>query len=1071
MSVIASYSFADSWDQPASIMCYFCVKTTTDSNEILRHVVNTHPSENFSVRYGQLDEQNGGYIYTAKHFKMSCKTLSDKIDAGYQPVLDCERMTLKLLKTRECLQMDIMDTADDVTSREKSRALGNKEDGFGTTECPTEDDDLSKLWNILPDVINLLKSIGRSEDFISVLSSLADKTLSIQNISLHLLLDIGQFLKQNTIFNMRYHKTSLDFWVIVQKLFKGKGVRFFRGLKASGLQERPSDMGPVKPGECAINFIVPSDTILKRESSKFRIDSEHPGLLHSAIMSFAEGATNRDVKLAFDGKKIAIGFGSHLGEEDLSGHEQQPTLTERRQRLEDEKQVFEDALGIVSLESLKSAQEIDKNTHMYNVELKDRILAIVAILSQRIREQRQMVVKKRLAVSNLRKKVVGNWMQSPLARAISYIHTKIIKVNATIQTCLSCVDNLCYSVAVINGTDGQYVRGSGTDIYLQRQNNYVCLTEANGNILSQIDASQASDYIKQRTQIWYDIRKGAVLTGSTLYQALGFSSIKDMQSHYDEVHYGKEKPVSPELEKCFAHGCENEVHALGTLLGKIMPVFYPELTYTEDGCVVYPLGDKYMVVSGDGSGKTEVGDNVIAFEMKCPMENKQFATDVYYRLPVRYTLQILSQMSVKNCKSYANICFTRESTTLLEGAFEPDLWNKVNNALTEYATSSEKRPTKKPPWVKEMKPCMDDFASRSKFASEIPSLHAISCDCNASPATCVADIRRTHTAAKTAQHRMPLTPDTMGIYISQAKEALKEAYEHCRRPAKELLLTVMSDLDRKQSPDVPHAIPVMYNMGGFSLKMGSVRGMLNDAIDACSQNGLKVQVIAFDGQFAEISVDDNGRPLTMCRLKKKIWEDSKSLTKGQQLTWLFSLNDIGHVNNMMDLQGKVVVNILPAGAPDVYMSNGYTHLVTPRSLSNFVSRDTSEQRKGVSETNSEEPTSNDYIIQHLPQNIIDELDAESIAIINSANAAIEVIASNIDCANMDSNVSEALPTQGNDTKSCLPKSVVPDIDYEAALCAVLALDEKVTETIGARTYKTLEQNRNHNRARNERLYG
>ena len=62
-------------------------------------------------------------------------------------------------------------------------------------------------------------------------------------------------------------------------------------------------------------------------------------------------------------------------------------------------------------------------------------------------------------------------------------------------------------------------------------------------------------------------------------------------------------------------------------------------------------------------------------------------------------------------------------------------------------------------------------------------------------------------------------------------EKLKEAYEIMRKAAKEVLLTVyMSDLDRKQGDC---AVPVAYNLSGFSLPMKPVRAIRRDLATAC----------------------------------------------------------------------------------------------------------------------------------------------------------------------------------------------------------------------------------------------
>lgn len=58
-----------------------------------------------------------------------------------------------------------------------------------------------------------------------------------------------------------------------------------------------------------------------------------------------------------------------------------------------------------------------------------------------------------------------------------------------------------------------------------------------------------------------------------------------------------------------------------------------------------------------------------------------------------------------------------------------------------------------------------------------------------------------------------------------------EAYNIIRRPAKEVILAIISDLDRgHKDTERHHAIPVAYYISCFSLKMHAVRGILSDII-------------------------------------------------------------------------------------------------------------------------------------------------------------------------------------------------------------------------------------------------
>ena len=81
----------------------------------------------------------------------------------------------------------------------------------------------------IPDVIVKLKEVGRCEDFISILQGINGDQLSVNNIALNLLLDIGMYLRADSPNAVRYSETSHSFWLVIKKLFRGKAIRFFSG--------------------------------------------------------------------------------------------------------------------------------------------------------------------------------------------------------------------------------------------------------------------------------------------------------------------------------------------------------------------------------------------------------------------------------------------------------------------------------------------------------------------------------------------------------------------------------------------------------------------------------------------------------------------------------------------------------------------------------------------------------------------------------------------------------------------------------------------------------------------------
>ena len=111
--------------------------------------------------------------------------------------------------------------------------------------------------------------------------------------------------------------------------------------------------------------------------------------------------------------------------------------------------------------------------------------------------------------------------------------------------------------------------------------------------------------------------------------------------------------------------------------------------------------------------------------------------------------------------------------------------------------------------------------------------------------------------------------------LDTSKLAINHAYDLLRKPAKEVLVTVILDLDRqaRSIDSVSHAVPINNGLSGFSLNMKTVRGILREIVKAICDRDLNVKAVAFDGQFLELSVEDqDGNSLTICRFMKQFWE-------------------------------------------------------------------------------------------------------------------------------------------------------------------------------------------------------
>jgi hypothetical protein len=55
--------------------------------------------------------------------------------------------------------------------------------------------------------------------------------------------------------------------------------------------------------------------------------------------------------------------------------------------------------------------------------------------------------------------------------------------------------------------------------------------------------------------------------------------------------------------------------------------------------------------------------------------------------------------------------------------------------------------------------------------------------------------------------------------------------------------------------------------------MKTVRGMLGEIVKAICDRDLNVKAVTFDGQFLELSLEDeDGKSLAICRFMKQFWE-------------------------------------------------------------------------------------------------------------------------------------------------------------------------------------------------------
>lgn len=146
---------------------------------------------------------------------------------------------------------------------------------------------------------------------------------------------------------------------------------------------------------------------------------------------------------------------------------------------------------------------------------KEKLLCTIQVGSQNIRELRELVLKKKRALQLLLQKVDGDWKSSNFASSISYLKTKVIQCSSCIHSLLETIDRIGLILSHINGTSDMYVFGSGNILDLSHQKNFCCLKKFSEEIYDNLDSMESSHLIKQHSNHWHQLRKKAIVTGST----------------------------------------------------------------------------------------------------------------------------------------------------------------------------------------------------------------------------------------------------------------------------------------------------------------------------------------------------------------------------------------------------------------------------------------------------------------------------------------------------------------------------------------------------------------------------
>ena len=377
--------------------------------------------------------------------------------------------------------------------------------------------------------------------FMNFFAVLSQREISPLQLPILLALERCTFQTLTSTCRMRFHPLTKRFFSTGYKMFGGSFLEYCTGPKSFGqILTKQSAKGKFDPRLAKVNFAVPNKRHLKNYRDPF-VQEILPGIIPQSL-DMLENKT--DQILMIDGKKLARGLRPNFsGDVQTWDLEEPKSLQEVKDQLKYEVETIENAS--------QEFKDVSEDRRFFILE------GFIKLLSKRVMEvrHRQLKAKKQLACNEKKNQEVG--LVKRYQFTISASKTYLYSMYLWIEKALKNIGQFATCCAMIHGNVNQLILEGQCDL----------AEKANARILHPMSALRdhmqgaiSAKYVKQRTPEWFQIRRTAVVTGSSAYAALGFRSKECRDAHFDEfVFKTKDREFTPEQRANMQYGADNEV--------------------------------------------------------------------------------------------------------------------------------------------------------------------------------------------------------------------------------------------------------------------------------------------------------------------------------------------------------------------------------------------------------------------------------------------------------------------------------------------------------------------------------
>ena len=461
-------------------------------------------------------------------------------------------------------------------------------------------------------------------------------------------------------------------------------------------------------------------------------------------------------------------------------------------------------------------------------DAKDKLLikirSFMTIISSHIRSSRQHILKPMHALDKFQKLCQTGKGALKYQYALSSTKSMLYQLHIHVTQGLKVIYEASHP-----GMGGASA-SSGPLIDVGSQGNMVRLEERQ----DLPDEYHRPEFIKQRTEECFALRKQPRVTGSSLHNAIGLRTLTDQKLHFDVHVSGQPMPRNVGADSRWSR--------------------------RRASCCSYPsswLSARDLSIQQPGWGWCQV------HTYKCRYCHRgiywrvssEWKPSVPYRNQVSSAYLILYSSPVSSCtllcvpaagrndqpqceEGIVYILFPWKHGYISEVRFDVDLWHKIVEEVDRVYGTNMKRPTQLGPVVHELKTELTTYVENNiSLLVELPSLRTTV----VAEAQTSADSPYMYTAKKSTAPQVTVNKFLQSV--TEGIEFVKEGYRLGWQKASEVLAFVLWNVDWQQ------------NQFKYNLPSEIARGMLKSVIQTLYANGSDLACLSTDDQSTRSSAE------------------------------------------------------------------------------------------------------------------------------------------------------------------------------------------------------------------------